>query len=585
MRYLTLLCCLIVSSTISFAQTEGLPIGFAPGEQEKMPYYLENLNISGIVTPPGLVPRTMAEWEESQAIVIAWISYPAVLAEIVRYAREECRVIIICSNIQTVKTYLTSKNVDFSSNVEFVIGSYNTVWIRDYGPNPVYLKGVDSLALVDWIYNRPRPLDDKINDLIGSYMNLPVYSTSTAPYDLVNTGGNYMSDGMGTAFASKLVLDENGPNNKYGFSNLNEAEVDSLMYKFMGIKNYILMQTLPYDGIHHIDMHMKLLDEKTLLVGKYPDGTADGPQIEANIQYILSGYQTTFGTPFRIIRVTMPPDASGIYPDQGGDYRTFANALIINKSVLLPIYQPKYDTTAVSIWQNAMPGYKIRTIDCNSMISASGAIHCITHEIGVLNPLLIQHLSLSDVNGSFPLGYPVDAFIQHKSGIQLATIYYRLKGETDWKTVSMTVKDESTHAYTAFIPEQVNGSTIEYYIEATANTGKVQTKPMTAPDGFYSFKVGFVTTTNNLSTTPSYGDIYPNPASAITCLPVISNNSEPISIKLVDIFGRTVKHIYNGNSFPGEHNYFLDASDLIPGSYIVRYSTNNAVYSKVLMVK
>lgn len=584
MRYFTLLCLLIVSS-YTIAQTEGLPIGFAPGEQEKMPSYLENIKISGITTPPGLVPRTMAEWEESQAIVIAWISYQAVLAEIVRYAREECKVIIICSNIQTVKTYLTSKNVDWSSNVEFVQGSFNTVWIRDYGPNPVYLKGVDSLALVDWIYNRPRPLDDKINDLIGTYLNLPVFSTSTAPYDLVNTGGNYMSDGMGTAFASKLVLDENGPNNKYGFSNLSEAEVDSMMYKFMGIKKYILMETLPYDGIHHIDMHMKLLDEKTLLVGKYPDGIADGPQIEANIQYVLSNFQTTFGTPFRVIRVTMPPAASGTYPDQGGDYRTFANALIINKSVLLPIYQPKYDTSAVAIWQNAMPGYKIRTIDCNSMISASGAIHCITHEIGVLNPLLIQHLSLSDVQGSFPLGYPVDAFIQHKSGIQSAIIHYRLKGETVWSSVNMDVKDEISHSYTGFIPEQLYGSIIEYYIEATANNGKVQTKPMTAPEGFYTFKVETITSVNNQLNSSAIGDIFPNPASAITCIPIRNSSNTNISISLIDIFGRTVKNIYNGTGVAGDTNYFFDASNITPGSYLVKFSSDYSAYAKVIMIK
>ncbi|HMG13792.1 MAG TPA: hypothetical protein VK590_00025, partial [Saprospiraceae bacterium] len=81
MRFFTFLCFLLVTCTTLISQTEGLPVGFAPGEQEKMPYYLENLEISGITTPPGLVPRTMAEWEESQAVVVAWISYPAVLAE------------------------------------------------------------------------------------------------------------------------------------------------------------------------------------------------------------------------------------------------------------------------------------------------------------------------------------------------------------------------------------------------------------------------------------------------------------------------------------------------------------------------
>lgn len=55
------------------------------------------------------------------------------------------------------------------------------------------------------------------------------------------------------------------------------------------------METLPYDGIHHIDMHMKLLDEETLLVSKYPTGVADGPQIEANIQYVLNNFNRHLG--------------------------------------------------------------------------------------------------------------------------------------------------------------------------------------------------------------------------------------------------------------------------------------------------
>ena len=33
-------------------------------------------------------------------------------------------------------------------------------------------------------------------------------------------------------------------------------------------------------------MHMKLLNEETLLVAEYPEGLSDGPQIEENLQYI-----------------------------------------------------------------------------------------------------------------------------------------------------------------------------------------------------------------------------------------------------------------------------------------------------------
>ena len=48
-----------------------------------------------------------------------------------------------------------------------------------------------------------------------------------------------------------------------------------------------------------------------------------------------------------------------------------------------------------------MPGYNIVGIDCdnsgNNIISLSGAIHCITHSVGVNDPLLISFKQIEDV--------------------------------------------------------------------------------------------------------------------------------------------------------------------------------------------
>ena len=299
---------------------------------------------SGIVTPPTLPVRTMAEWEELQALTIAWNGQSTILSEIVRAARQECNVIICCENasiINSAKTTLINKGVDISSNVTFLVAPNNSIWIRDYGPNCVYANAVDSLYLIDWIYNRPRPKDDAVPQQLGAFLGVPVYSTTLAPDDLVNTGGNFMADGLGTAFASKLIYDENGPNNQYGQSNHSAAEVKGILHDFMGIDRYINMETLPYDGIHHIDMHMKLLDEETLLIGQYPANTADGPQIEANIEYILNTYLSPFGTPYKVVRIPMPADGNNKYPDNGGQYRTYANAVFVNKTIILRFYEEK----------------------------------------------------------------------------------------------------------------------------------------------------------------------------------------------------------------------------------------------------
>lgn len=96
------------------------------------------------------------------------------------------------------------------------------------------------------------------------------------------------------------------------------------------------MTVLPYDDIHHIDMHMKIIDEQTLLVGDLT-GIADGPQIEANLQYVLDNDSTKFGTPYDAACVPQPPSTGGLWPSTGSSYRTYANQTFVNDIILLPV--------------------------------------------------------------------------------------------------------------------------------------------------------------------------------------------------------------------------------------------------------
>ncbi len=541
----------------------------------------------GITTPPSGPVRTMAEWEELQALIITWNGQNTILAEIVRAARQECLVVICCEN-QTVvtqaKTKLISSGVDISSKVTFLVAPNNSIWVRDYGPNCVYANDVDSLYFVDWIYNRPtRPKDDTIATAIAPFFKVPLYSTSAAPTDLVNTGGNFMSDGMGTAFASQLILDENKPGNSYGVTPKTEAEINGIFSDFMGINRYIKMTPLPYDVIHHIDMHIKLLDEETLLVGKYPTGIADGPQIEANIQYVLSNFKSSFGTPYKVVRVPMPPEG-GQYPT-AGDYRTYANAVFVNKTIIVPFYQKQYDTTAQRIWQETMPGYKVVGIDCNAIIPSLGAIHCITKEIGVNDPLRIVHQALQcQDNSNSTGGYSLHAAIQHRSGILGAKLFYTTDLSTDWKSTDMWQGIIANEDWFGAIPMQTNGSTVYYYIEATSVNGKTITRPITAPAGWWKFCVTQSSSAEE-ATAVEMLDIYPNPASAITVIPVQSASKTSGNIVVYNSLGQMVREVFEGEIPSGSTNYFLDAGKLASGTYFVKLQTGGQVRMKKLVVR
>lgn len=543
-------------------------------------------------TPPNFTNlRAMAEWEEVQAQTISWTSFPAILKQIVAAARLETQVIILSDDVQSTEEYLLTTNsggAAFSNldNISIIDANYDSIWLRDYASNPVYGNEVDSLILVDWMYNRDRPNDDTSPAYIADALNIDLYETSEPPYDLVNTGGNFMSDGFGTAFASELILEENDGNGDYQiiYPTHTEQEIDNILETFMGIDTYIKMPTLPYDGIHHIDMHMKLVDEETLLVSEYPNGVADGPQINANINYVLSNYTSKFGTPFRIVRIPSPPSTQGNYPDNNGAYRTYSNAIFVNSTILLPTYREQYDTTALRIWGEVCPGYTLVGIDCddtnNNIIAQSGAIHCITHTVGVADPLLISHQPLPDTYDNLN-GYAVNAYLSHRSGVERATLNWRLAGASIFNTVEMNNPGED---WQAFIPAQSTGSVVEYYIEGESMSGKIQVRPMPAPVGYWSFTVLGESIGLEEIGTPNINRVYPNPASSITCIELKSDRTSNSTLTLVDLLGRTVQTIHDGFIRAGESSFFFNAELLDSGIYRVIIKTNNGVQSIPIMI-
>lgn len=467
---------IIILFFVGSLHSQELPKGLTKAEVELMKSYVSpSASPEAFTTPPPFPVRTMAEWEQLSGIIITWTSYQSILRQIVDFAQEECLVYIVCSDSNSVKTYLTQGGVPHN-NLKFIIAPFNSIWVRDYGPWTVYGNVVDSMVLVDWVYNRPRPSDDALSQAFANAMNYPLYQTINEPTRLVATGGNFMVDGLGTGFSSHLVTNEN--------TNKTEAQINQIMSDYMGLDRYIKMSVLPYDGIHHIDMHMKLLDEETLLVGQYPAGVSDGPQIELNLQYILNNFLTPYGRPYKVVRIPMPPDGNNQYPSQGGDYRTFTNSVFVNKTVIVPTYDLRYDSTALRIYRESLPGYTVVGINSNAIIPASGAIHCITKEIGVTDPVFIAHDPVQFRRANPGTGYTIKAFVKSKHPITSVNLFYSTNIGGGWQSVPLSSMSGDTMSCN--IPEFPVGTKIYYYFE-TITTRRTITKPVTAPASYYVF--------------------------------------------------------------------------------------------------
>jgi len=572
----------LISLTLHVQAQQEQPF-FKPISSDEAPTFLENSLLPRVTTPPPVPVRAAAQWEEMKGVVISWKTYSGVdlfatLASICDHIQETATVYILCTDSNSVKNYLTGKNVPLY-NIQYVTTPTNSIWARDYSANTIYENEVFNNSMVDWQYNRPqRPEDDASPVALAAYLNQPLYETTTAPNKLVNTGGNYMSDGHGTAFCSKLVLEENAPGGGFN-NNLTEADVDSIMKKYMGINRYIKMDMLPYDGIHHIDMHMKLLDEETLLVGSYPDGISDGPQIEENLQYVLDNFQSCFNRPYKVIRIPQPPSPSGNYPGQpfgNGYYRTYTNALICNDYIIVPNYYEEYDTMAYRIWTESMPGYKIKMIDCNDIIQYSGALHCITHEIGVDDPIFISHAKLYDTNNT-STPYEVNAYVNTQSGVASVNLFWTIDTLSGYASLPMSSLGAGN--YQAFIPAQSTGTKVFYYIEASSNSGRTVRKPLVAPEGVIMFNVlGGTTSVWNGQSKAQLFVPYPIPATDLLHVSYFAPVGGQTTINVYNLIGHLIYTVSNINA-PGMQQYALDISNLSEGTYLLEFK--NGEYTQM----
>ncbi|MEZ4881438.1 MAG: agmatine deiminase family protein [Flavobacteriaceae bacterium] len=556
-------------------------------EKPNLPHYLTEtekalisefqFTSSRFTAPPSGPVRAAAEWEEVEYLLVTWNpSYPNILRQIVQAGVQECKVIITTQNQASVSNYLTTNGVDIT-NVTFLNVPWDSIWIRDYAGNTIYSDDVGELALTDWIYNRPRPNDDVMPVAHAAQAGIPLYTTNSGTNDLVNTGGNYMSDGLGNAFASRLILNENAAGNPYGVSVKTEAQIDGIMQEYMGIERYIKMTTLPYDEIHHIDMHMKLLDEETILVSKYPPGVADGPQIEANIQYVLDNFQSPFGTPYNIEWIDAPPSTNGNYPDTGGPYNTYSNAVFVNKTIMVPTYRPSVDAPALAKLQELLPGYNVVGIDVDNpgenLIISKGAIHCITHTIGVAEPLWIVHQPIDEANAGSTV--TVEAMIKHNSGVAQAKVFWREEGATTYNEIEMAPSNGDNWAVDFTIPNSpVN---IEYYIWAKAISGKELNRPIVAPEGYWTIQVETLSVDewaqNHISAA------YPNPTNGKVFFNMNAIQG-PVRVEIHNILGQK---LYDATIENGNGKVTLDLNQNWQGTLLVTFEGDfGKIHKKVI---
>ena len=457
-----ILCVLLLTAGIGLAadgmDDNPLPIGFTEEELTR----LHEIGMDHITTtPPTGSIRNSAEWERSQGVIIRYpfgISYD-VIAEM----SEDIMVTTIVgssSQQSTVESWYTAYGVNLA-NCDWLIAPTNTYWTRDYAPWFIFEENGD-MAIVDPIYNRPRPQDDVIPQVLGSAWGLNVFGMP-----LATPGGNHMSDGLGRSMSTELVYNEN-----LSFSH---DEVDSIITTYLG-NDFTVLDYTESTGIHHIDVWAKFLSPTTILVKDVSASNSSYALLNARAEQ-LAQMTSAWGKPYTVVRVFCPTGAG------------YTNSIILNDKVLVPIVNDAYyDSLALQTYSDAMPGYEV--LGFTGAWLYDDALHCRTMGVPDSNMLWIVHVPLQNQNDTIN-DYEVSVKIVDHSDMGLISdslkVFYSINdGPFDFAPLFSTAQPDSFYGH---IPVLSGINEVSYYIQAADNSGRVETHPFIGEPGAHKFSI------------------------------------------------------------------------------------------------
>jgi agmatine deiminase len=460
----------------------------------------------------GNANRTAAEWEPAKGTMITWpLCIPYKLA--VELSKDKHLYTLVdndADRLEAIKWY-TKWGIDADNNTfVFAPQGIDAWWTRDWGPSAVFTPdGTMKLGDGKYIYATPvsglecsdslqfyrdkdrnivkTETDDNATVPVGKGLNIPVLDLPFA-----NTGGNVITDGLGTAFSSCILLNENR------FSQVPADTFFRLNQSLLGFRNYHILPNFEKRGIQHIDCLMKLLDENRILVAEPPGDHEMYPVYQNIVENELKKLKNSYGQPYQILRIKI-----GRYDQEL--LAAYTNSIIINKIIYVPLFQIKEDIEALETWRKAMPGYTVKgftfALKDEPIVSDKlkkhynnygwnygDALHCRTRAVWDSEMLYITVRRLpAKVATNEPLTVYVTMIDYSKKGLKPGSpkLHWRLTGKQKWNEVPLKTAENSTH-FSASIPTKATHGTIEYYISAASTSGRRETMPRTAPAGFYS---------------------------------------------------------------------------------------------------
>ncbi|WP_308365496.1 MULTISPECIES: agmatine deiminase family protein [unclassified Microbulbifer] len=251
------------------------------------------------------------------------------------------------------------------------------VWVRDHGPITVFRGGHP--RHLDFVFNGwgGKFAAGRDNQVTRKLAEQGALAAEVETLDFVLEGGAIEVDGAGTLLTTErcLLAPTRNPH-------LNKAQIEDFLKPLFGVERVLWLRhgdLLGDDTDGHIDTIARFCDAETIAY-QACENRDDAHFADLQVMAAeLAAFRRADDQPYKLVPLPLP---APIYDEDGGRLPAgYANFLIINGAVLVPVYGDNNDEEALARLRPCFPGREVIGIDCRALIEQYGSLHCVTMQI------------------------------------------------------------------------------------------------------------------------------------------------------------------------------------------------------------
>lgn len=276
-----------------------------------------------------------------------------------------------------IETILNQYPVE-TAQLRLIEAPFRDTWVRDTAPLAIWSGRVQASSdcqLVDFRFNGwggKHPC--KEDDALGQHLHRQGIFGSV-PYrrvDWVLEGGSIETDGRRTLLATCSSI-------RNPSRNSDPDQAETILAEHLGFKRFLWLDHGHLEGDDtdaHIDTLARFCSPTTIVYQSCADRGDPHHEPLRAMAAQLARFKTLEGGPYRLIPLPLPRpirDATGRRLPA-----SYANFLIINGAVLVPVYDDPADSQALRRLAQAFPEREIVAIPARALIHQYGSLHCMT---------------------------------------------------------------------------------------------------------------------------------------------------------------------------------------------------------------